>query len=178
MNKKYFSHTDLENFTQEILRQMHKEAWVPDYVVGLTRGGLIPAVYISHYFDIPMYTLKVSLRDNPDTESNLWLAEEAFGYTGDNDAVVSNANARKNILIVDDINDTGNTLNWIIDDWQRSCLPHAPNWVDVWGQNVKFAVLVDNLSSKFKRKVNYCGTEIDKENDPSWIVFPYEEWWK
>ena len=54
--------------------------WRPDYIVGLTRGGLIPAVWLSEYLDIPMHTLEVKLRDHSNTESNLWMAEDAFGY--------------------------------------------------------------------------------------------------
>ena len=26
--------------------------------------------------------------------------------------------------------------------------------------------------------VEYNGVEINKEENPEWIVFPYEEWWK
>ena len=41
--------------------------------------------------------------------------------------------------------------------------------------NVKFAALIDNLPSDFV--VEYNGVEINKEENPEWIVFPYEEWW-
>jgi hypoxanthine phosphoribosyltransferase len=54
----------------------------PDYVVGLTRGGLVPANLISQYLGCRMETLKVSLRDdaNSESESNLWMAEDAYGH--------------------------------------------------------------------------------------------------
>ena len=45
----------------------------------------------------------------------------------------------KNILIVDDINDTGATFNWIKKDWQSGCLPDNEAWNNVWGNNVRFA---------------------------------------
>ena len=35
---------------------------------------------------------------------------------------------RKNILIVDDINDTGATFNWIKEDWPSGCLPMDTRW--------------------------------------------------
>ena len=171
--KAYYSHGDIQGLTQEVLRQMQKDNWKPDYVVGLTRGGLLPALYISHYLDIPMHALEVKLRDHANTESNLWMAEDAYGYNAKNEG----ENLCKNILIVDDINDTGATLDWIINDWQQSCLPTDARWNHVWGHNVKFAVLVDNLGSNFSRKVDYFGTEVSKEEDNRWIVFPFEEWW-
>lgn len=182
MNKLYLSNYDIERHVQNILREMQKDGYRPDYVIGLTRGGLTPANLISQYLDVPMQTLKVSLRDNPDTETNCWMAEDAFGYENKETDVIDGEAVTmfgmgKEILIVDDINDTGATLNWIINDWQRSCLPNSEHWNSVWGNNVRFAVIVDNLSSEFQRKVDYCGMEINKAEEDVWIVFPWEEWW-
>ena len=166
MKKIYYTWQDVERQTQEILRQLQRDAWRPDYVVGLTRGGLVPANLISQYLEVPMECLKVSLRDdNNSPESNLWMAEDA--YEG------------KRILIVDDINDSGATLNWIMDDWRSSCLPDAPRWhEDIWGQNVRVAVLVDNESSKSELNVSYSAVGLNKAEEDSWIVFPWEAWWK
>jgi hypothetical protein len=40
---------------------------------------------------------------------------------------------------------------------------------------VRFAVIVNNISSEFE--VDYYNIEINKMEDPAWIVFPHEEWW-
>jgi xanthine phosphoribosyltransferase len=163
MNKIYLTWQDVEHHTQEILRQLHADAWRPDYVVGLTRGGLVPANLISQYLDCRMETLKVSLRDHTECESNLWMAEDAFGHEMEQP---------KNILIVDDINDTGATLNYIREDW-----PDNPRWTKVWGSNVRVAVLVDNESSKSEIPISYSAVDINKAEQDSWIVFPWETWW-
>lgn len=172
----------MERQAQELLRQIHIQDWKPDYVVGLTRGGLTPAVMISQYLNIPMYALKVSLRDaTDDSESNLWMAEEAFGYVAKEDREKtiswSDVSKRKNILIVDDINDSGATFNWIKEDWQSGCHTNSIEvWQEVWATNVKFAVLVNNESSKFK-DINFQARSINKNDFPQWVVFPWEQWW-
>jgi hypoxanthine phosphoribosyltransferase len=169
MKKEIIKYPEFKGLVSEICRQIAKDNWRPDYIVGITRGGLTPAVMISHYFNIPMYSLHVSLRDSTfGSESNLWMAEDAYGYNGE----------KKNILIVDDINDTGATFNWIMQDWPSGCLPNAEEWSAVWGDNVRFAVVVDNLSSKCETKMSYVGKEIDKSEEDVWIDFHYESWWK
>lgn len=177
MKKIYYSWQDVEKQTQEILRQIHLDSWRPDYVVGLTRGGLVPANLISQYLGCRMETLKVSLRDdNSESESNLWMAEDAFGYAV-HDPMCS-GDGKTNILIIDDINDTGATLNWIKEDWQSGCLPDDDRWNDVWGKNVRVAVLVDNEASKSELNVSYSAVGLNKAEEDCWIVFPWEDWWK
>ena len=177
MKKIYYTWQDVENQTQEILRQIQRDAWVPDYVVGLTRGGLVPANLISQYLEVPMECLKVSLRDDDSSpESNLWMAEDAYGYL-DYDPTCSN-DGRKKILIVDDINDSGATLNWIKQDWQSSCMPNdKERWGQVWQYSVRVATLVDNEASASELNVSYTAVGLNKAEEDSWIVFPWENWW-
>ena len=183
MKKVYISDQEVRGMVMSILRQMAQDSWRPDYVVGLTRGGLVPANMISQYLQVPMETLKISLRDeNSEPESNLWMAEDAFGYIpkesrGDSGTVTDPA-LRKKILIVDDINDSGATFNWIHKDWPAGCMPNETHvWNAVWNQSVRLAVLVDNTSSDCVLPMNYSARSINKYEDPSWMVFPWEQWW-
>ena len=182
MNKLVINHHEFTGLVSKLCRSIVASNWKPDYVVGLTRGGLLPAVMISHYFNIPCETLKVSLRDHSQTESNCWMAEDAFGYVSLGDREFSEGDRssdlnRKKILIVDDINDSGATLNWLMKDWQSSCLPNDPSWKNIWNNNVRFAVVVDNLASKCDVKMDYAGMEINKAENDIWVDFPYEDWW-
>ena len=57
--KVYYSWQDIEDMISDIAQQIavDGDGFKPDYVVGLTRGGLILATMLSHYFEVPMHTL-------------------------------------------------------------------------------------------------------------------------
>lgn len=67
-----------------------------DTIVGLTRGGLMPAVELSHKMNIPMEAIQYSSKDGDGDSKN--HANVLPKITG------------KSILIVDDICDSGRTL--------------------------------------------------------------------
>ena len=176
MVKKYYTYDDVHKAAMDIVLKMYKDNWRPDYVVGITRGGLPLALRISNLLDCRMETLKVKLRDGKpgeECETNCWMAEDAFGYIEDNDYNTSSVFKKKNILIVDDINDTGATFKWIKQDWQSGCLPNNPNWDTVWNQNVRFAVMCEKTHTKWDG-VDYIWEEIDTSEKDTWIVFPWE----
>ena len=160
IKKQYVTWKEMNNHVNNVIRQMVSDMWIPDIVVGLGRGGLIPATMISHYLKRPMVSLDVALRDQGviGPETNCWLPEMAA--------------EGKRILIVDDINDSGATINWIVDDWNSSYQITA-----LWGSDVKFATIFDNLSSKANIKVSYSSIEINKAEDDTWYIFPWENFW-
>jgi hypoxanthine phosphoribosyltransferase len=164
VNKLILNHDEYNGLVMSICRDIAKGTWRPDYIVGITRGGLYPAVLISHFFSIPMSSLDISLRDGGDCVSNLGMAEDA--YNG------------KNILVVDDINDSGATINWLMQDWPSGCFPNDDRWLTIWNNNVKFATVVDNLSSKCDVMMDFAGKYINKGEKDVWVEFPYESWWK
>ena len=165
IKKHYYSWQDIETMCTSIVNQMYTDNWRPDYIVGLTRGGNVPATIISNMTGIRCEALKVSLRDDDsESESNCWMAEDAFGYNKE----------PMNILIVDDINDTGATFNWITKDWQAGCLPNDDKWQNVWNNNVRFATLTDNLASEFTEHCAYTCHEINKSEEDVWLVYPWE----
>jgi hypoxanthine phosphoribosyltransferase len=172
MKKIFYTWKDVEGAVLDIARQMYVDNWKPDYIVGITRGGAIPAVLLSQYLNIPMKPLMVSLRDGNESVTDCGMSEDAFGF---NDAKEGDPLC-KNILVVDDINDQGSTIAWIKNDWEQSCLPGDPRWQHVWGQNVRFAVITDNLSSK--ESVDYSVHEVNKAEEDCWLVYPWEEFWK
>ena len=159
MKKHYYTWKNVEHMATEIVLQMYHDDWKPDYIVGITRGGNVPATIISNMTGVRCEALKVKLRDNEpgeECESNCWMAEDAF--------------AGKKILIVDDINDSGATFNWIKKDWSDSVYKGDQS---IWGDNVRFAVLTENFSSEFDG-VQYYSDEVNKAEEDVWLVYPWE----
>jgi hypoxanthine phosphoribosyltransferase len=179
MKKQYYTWDDVHRAAHKIALSMYNNKWKPDYIVGLNRGGLPLSVIISHLLNCNHYTLNVRLRDGDNgPESNLWMSEEAFGYNYADVTGVTGARwdikQRKNILIVDDINDTGSTFNWIKRDWTSSCFPDETDaWNSVWNNNVRFAAMFEKKHTKFEG-VDYAWQEIDTSEEDTWVVFPWE----
>ena len=150
--KNYFSTGQMRNALLQIEDQMVHSNWMPSMVIGINRGGLIPSVYLSHRLRVPHESITVKLRDDVKaSKPDLSQLEKSFAF-------------QHKILIVDDINDSGDTLQYIEQNFGRP------------KDKVRFAVLVNNKPSK--TIVDYFGYEINKDEVPSWIVFPWEEWSK
>jgi len=162
MKKIYYNWQQVQGACLDIARQMSNHYWRPDYIVGIGRGGLIPANLLSQYTGIKMNSLDISLRDGGDCVSNCGMSEDAF--------------EGKKILIVDDINDQGSTVAWIKEDWQSNALPSHPNWSTIWGDTVRFAFLTHNISSQFKDPDYHVWT-VNKAEEDCWLVYPWEEFW-
>ena len=145
-----FTIEEMELALDEIINQISQTEWFPELIISINRGGCVPGVYLSHAINIPHKVIDVQLRDEKNKPNLAILENSLISYT--------------NILIIDDINDTGATFKLI---------QHAINKKEL---NIYFASLIENNSSAFK--VDFRGKIIDKSLNPSWIVFPWEEWEK
>ena len=135
---------------EAVARQIEGDDWRPDFLVGIGRGGLVPAAYLSHRTGIAMLSV-----------------DHSSGEVGFADDLLDNLAGKigegKRILIVDDINDSGGTIAYLraaIDG--KSGDPAA----------LRIAVLVHNVRSS--ARAEYRGSEIDRDLDKRWYVFPWE----
>lgn len=161
-NKLLLTWEDTQGLVAELARQIQISGYRPDLIIGVDRGGLPGSVMLSHYLKVPHDSVKVSLRDGGECESILWAPEMVL--------------EGKNILLVDDINDSGATQAWLREDWASSVSGADPLFVDnFWHDEIRFAVLVNNDASP--ESVDFAGMTINKAERDVWINFPWESWW-
>ena len=132
------------NFDRDIktvIEQIKDSGKKYDKVVGIVRGGLIPGVCISHALNLPFETLKWSTRDRPESD--------IFNLTMRSD---------DRILLVDDICDSGKTLETILDTFPKS--------------NIHTAVLIHNINLNFTPA--YYSFKLDRNLHKEYLDF----WWE
>jgi xanthine phosphoribosyltransferase len=142
-----------ERFLEEVetlARLIERGEWKPDFLVGIGRGGLVPAAYLSHRTGLPLLSVDHS------------SGEHGFGAEL-LDKLAAKIRGGARMLIVDDINDSGGTINYL-----RAAIEAK---VDV-PDGLRVAVLVHNVRSK--ARAEYHGSEIDRDQDKRWYVFPWE----
>lgn len=90
------------------------------YIIGICRGGLIPATSISYRLNIPLVPITVQTRDRTmyDIGDTVYMTN------------------RYNCLVVDDIVDTGETIKILLDKWNKrgidtACLIYNEGQQDV-----------------------------------------------
>jgi hypoxanthine phosphoribosyltransferase len=112
-NKIFISWDDIEQLVEELCHKISVSDNKPESIIGIERGGLIPAVMVSHKLGIP-YVTRIN----------------------------------RNTLVIDDICDTGKTLQDI-----TSCY---------------------SATLHYKKTANYTPDFYAKEVGDEWIVYPWE----
>jgi len=69
IKKKFYSWKDVEKMCTQLITQLYKSNWTPDYIVGITRGGNVPATILSNMTGIRCEAVKVALRDGESGKS-------------------------------------------------------------------------------------------------------------
>ena len=144
-NFKFISWNDLEYYCDKIYTQMLKDDCKPDCIIGLLRGGIVPARIFSDHFNIliDFFALDVKLY----TGVNRRMEKAKIkAFDGD---------VKGKILVVDDIYDSGKTMEVVLEHLK--------------GKEVTTATIFWKESAK--NKPDYYA-EVAKENE--WIVFPFE----
>jgi len=153
-----FSYENTLESINLIVDQIKNDSWKPSAVVGLARGGLVPATMLSYRLGVPLIPVTWSLRDAKETELDLKLKKHlTYG---------------RKVLIVDDIVDSGYTF----ETFHREYTQFLPEdcYIDDQVYNViRYATLIYNTGAS-KPDVHYKAKLIDRENDKKYYNFYWE----
>ena len=93
-------------------KAIRKGEWAPELVVGIAKGGVIPAVFLSSAFQVDFFPIKLSSRHNEKT-----VHQQPVWYVYPTDQVRD-----KSVLLVDDICVAGRTFEMAKEELQK----HGP----------------------------------------------------
>ena len=133
-----------------IAAALREDDWQPSFIIGIGRGGLAPAVYLSHATGIAMLSVDHSSQVEDFADAPLVR-------------LAARTRAGERLLFVDDINDSGATIGKL-----RAAMAAAGSTRD----HVRFATLLDNMRSS--ETVDYRAEVIDRNVRKDWFVFPWE----
>ena len=151
----YLSHNHMDGYYADICRQMASAQYRPDVIIALGRGGFDFGVKLSNWFDdVPLIPIMWQTRDGKAKHEIVMLN------------LLSEYSSSHSVLIVDDMNDTGETLSEI-----------EAVYKDILGttENLDTAVAIENNESEFES--TWYSREISRSEEPQWFVFPWENWW-
>jgi len=146
MTREYYTwsqfNTDVCMLAHIVLSQGGK----PNFIIGIARGGSCLATALSYKLDVPVI------------------------YYDPKNPVKLPYNSKDKFLIVDDINDTGNTLKSARKLVIQILHPEFTGVDDEIFElsNCRFLTIFNNSNSIFKRNIFVRETK-------NWIVFPWEE---
>lgn len=120
-------------------------------VVGLLRGGYLPAEAISRYLGVPLVIAKLSSY-NDKVQGKIELCDD----------IINRDLIRGNVLVVDDLIDSGNTLKFFVNHIKEHCNVDSVMTAVLWNKEVKRDIEPDFYS------IRVPGDE--------WVVQPLEKY--
>lgn len=151
-----YTYEEFKEGIEHIAKQIEQSGYEPDLIVGIVRGGSVPAVYLSHRLKIPVQMVHWNTRDSSKwgNESNCWIPEEMFGGL--------------KVLLIDDIVDGGDTIRELLADWQTSVAGLGNLPVD----NIRICSMIYNTAQSVRP--HFYHQTIDRNEDQRWVIFPWE----
>lgn len=147
MNKSFFY--NFEHYMDDISKivySIEKSGVKYELVVGVERGGVVPAIHLSYMLDVPYSSL-------------LWSNKKGRVRDTSNSKIKIALEKNQKVLVVDDICDNGTTIKEIVNVYS----------------GVDTATLIYNNINDCQIIPTYYGWEIDREKMPEWIDFWWEK---
>ena len=160
MEKHYIRSEDLIQDSFRLAWQVYEDGYRPNYIIGVWRGGAPIGIAVQEFFSvlgvpsdhIAIRTSHYKGIDDRSTEVQVY----GLNY------IIKQVESDDSLLIVDDVHDTGISIEKIVSDLQSACKKNTPE--------IRVATPYFKPSkNKTSRTPDYYLHETDR-----WLVFPHE----
>ena len=160
MDKLFIKSEDLLKDSFQLAWNVYESGFEPNYIVGVWRGGAPIGIAVQEFLSyLGIQSDHVAIRTS--YYSGIDKKKDSVQVYGLN-YVIRQLECEDRLLIVDDVHDTGHSIQQIISDIKSACKKNTPE--------IKVATTFFKPSqNKTDRKPDYFLHETDK-----WLVFPHE----
>ena len=160
MDKLFIKSEDLLKDSFQLAWNVYKSGYVPNYIIGVWRGGAPIGIAVQEFLSfLDIKSDHIAIRTS--YYSGIDNKKEKVQVYGLN-YVIRKLESHDRLLIVDDVHDTGHSIEQVINDIKTACKKNTPE--------IKVA------TPYFKPEKNLTNNKPDfyiHETD-KWLVFPHE----
>ena len=160
MDKLFIQSEELLKDSFKLAWQVYESGYRPNYIIGVWRGGAPIGIAVQEFLDVlGVPSDHIAIRTShykgiDERESQV----QVYGLN----YVIKQVESEDSLLIVDDVHDTGISIQKIILDLQTACKKNTPE--------IKVATpYFKPMKNKTDRKPDFYLHETEK-----WLVFPHE----
>ena len=160
MDKLFIQADELLSDSFKLAWKVYESGYRPNYIIGVWRGGAPIGIAVQEFLDVlGVPSDHIAIRTSHYTgidKRNSQVQVYGLNY------VIKQVESEDSLLIVDDVHDTGISIQKIILDLQAACKKNTPE--------IKVATPYFKLQkSKTDRKPDFYLHETEK-----WLIFPHE----
>ena len=160
MDKLFIQADELLRDSFNLAWQVYESGYRPNYIIGVWRGGAPIGIAVQEFLDVlGVPSDHIAIRTSH--YKSLWERDSNVQVYGLN-YIIKQVESEDSLLIVDDVHDTGISIQKIILDLQIACKKNTPE--------IKVATpYFKPKKNKTDRKPDFFIYETEK-----WLVFPHE----
>ena len=160
MDKLFIQSEELLKDSFNLAWQVYESGYRPNYIIGVWRGGAPIGIAVQEFLDVlGVPSDHIAIRTSH--YKGIDLRDSQVQVYGLN-YIIKQVESEDSLLIVDDVHDTGVSIQKIISDLQTACKKNTPE--------IKVATpYFKPKKNKTERKPDFYIHETEK-----WLVFPHE----
>jgi len=142
-----YGYDEYQNDIRNLLEMIHVETKYDYHIIGVARGGLVPATHLSNLMDCKMSVMKFQTRHGNVDEKCEWYGKPEY------------VNPMDRFIVIDEIYDSGKTIKQIQSDISKS---------SVSKNQISYYTIYGN------KKAHDDNVTYLHESNGRWIIFPWE----